>query len=69
MYSDNKPTPDVKEVTLEMARGIAARIWCDPDYSHVLMNERLANDIALALKEWADKNAPGPQCSGAEYES
>ena len=36
-------------MTIETARGIAARIWCDPDYSHVTMNPEIADKIARML--------------------
>ena len=31
------------------ARQIAARIWCDQDYSHVVMDVDLAEEIAIML--------------------
>lgn len=36
---------------IQTARGIAARIWCDPDYEHVEMNVDLAERIAVMLQE------------------
>lgn len=39
----------MKEITMETARQIAARIWCDPEYSHIEMNTTLAENIALLL--------------------
>jgi len=34
---------------METAIGIAARIWCDPDYEYVIMNPDLAERIAALL--------------------
>ena len=34
---------------LTTARQIAARIWCDQDYSHVVMDVDLAEKIAIML--------------------
>ena len=42
---------------IQTARGIAARIWGDPDYEHVTMNPDLADRIARMLKEEADTQA------------
>lgn len=36
-------------ITKEKAREVAARIWCDPEYSHVEMNPDLAMEIAELL--------------------
>lgn len=36
------------------AREIAARIWCDPDYEHVVMNPKLAEAIANLLLDEAN---------------
>lgn len=36
-------------MNIETARGIAARIWCDQDYSHVTMNVEMAERIARLL--------------------
>jgi len=36
-------------MTIETARGIAARIWGDPEYSHVTMNVEIAEKIARML--------------------
>jgi hypothetical protein len=36
------------------ARQVAARIWCDQDYSHVVMNPELAEQIAWLLMEEAN---------------
>lgn len=33
---------------------IAARIWCDQDYSHVVMNPELATKIAHMLMDEAN---------------
>ena len=40
---------------IETARGISARIWCDPDYSHVEMDVKLAEEIAYKLLECAQQ--------------
>jgi hypothetical protein len=34
---------------IQTARGVAARIWGDPEYSHVAMNAHLAEQIAILL--------------------
>jgi hypothetical protein len=39
---------------IDTARGVAARIWCDQDYSHVLMNAGLAERIAYLLMDEAN---------------
>lgn len=36
-------------ITFETAREIAARIWLDPEYSHVVMDALLADTIAELL--------------------
>ncbi len=41
--------------TMETAIGVAARIWCDPDYSHVAMNTGVAFRIAKMLYALANK--------------
>lgn len=42
-------------ITKEKAREVAARIWCDPEYSHVEMNPDLALEIAELLYKEAMK--------------
>ena len=37
------------------AKEIAARIWGDPDYSHVAMNPELAEQIARLLMDEANE--------------
>ena len=37
-------------MNINIAREVAARIWCDPDYSHVTMNPEIAEKIAQMLK-------------------
>lgn len=44
------------EVNIQTARGIAARIWCDPDYEHVVMDIELADKIAKMLMDHANQN-------------
>ena len=34
---------------------IAARIWCDPEYSHIVMNSTLAEHIAELLHREASR--------------
>ena len=41
-------------MNLETARGIAARIWGDPDYSRVIMNPAVAEQIAHLLMDEAN---------------
>jgi hypothetical protein len=45
------------------AIGVAARIWCDQDYSHVIMNGVLAQKIARLLKKEADAQENKKQIS------
>jgi hypothetical protein len=45
---------------IETARGIAARIWCDQDYSQYVMNPELAERIARMLQEEANKQDAAP---------
>lgn len=42
---------------IDTARGVAARIWCDPDYEHVIMNPDLAEEIAVILMGEANHQA------------
>lgn len=42
-------------ITFETAREIAARIWCDPEYSHVVMDVTLADTIAEMLHAHANR--------------
>jgi len=42
-------------VDIETARGISARIWCDPDYSHFEMDVKLTEEIAYKLLECAQR--------------
>jgi len=42
-------------MNIETARGVAARIWGDPDYSHVVMDVKLAEEIAYKLLECAQR--------------
>ncbi len=44
------------EMDIETTRGIAARIWCDIDYSHEEMDVDLAEKIAQMLLENANKS-------------
>jgi len=41
-------------MNIQTAREVAARIWCDPDYSFVVMNAALAEAIAKMLLEEAN---------------
>ena len=41
---------------IAIAREIAARIWCDPEYQYMIMDVELAERIAVMLKEYADDN-------------
>lgn len=41
-------------MNIETAREVAARIWCDPAYSYVVMNAALAEAIAKMLLEEAN---------------
>ena len=34
---------------IDKAREVAARIWCDQDYSHIIMNPILCEQIAWML--------------------
>ena len=43
---------------LETAHQIAARIWGDPEYSHIVMNVDLAEKIAVMLMNNANGKAP-----------
>ena len=45
----------------DTAKQIAARIWCDPEYSHVPMNSMLVIEIAGLLQAEANKNIFGWQ--------
>ena len=48
----HKKEPDKKEkkwMTIETAREIAARIWCDPEFDHLEMNVYAAEAIANIL--------------------
>ena len=45
---------------LETARHIAARIWCDQEYSHVEMDVDLAEEIAVMLMDNANGKSPAP---------
>ena len=40
-------------MTIELCREIAARIWCDHEYSHIEMNTELAEEIAQKLYLYA----------------
>lgn len=42
-----------KYMTKETVLGVVARIWCDPDYSWVVMNVELAEKIAQLLLDEA----------------
>ncbi len=42
-------------MTIETAREVAARIWCDPAFSHVVMDGRLCEQIAQKLVEVANE--------------
>lgn len=46
---------DMKNLTLDDCRGIAARIWCDQDYQHMVMNGRLCEQIARMLMDEAQR--------------
>jgi hypothetical protein len=37
------------KMNIETARGIAARIWCDPEFSHITMDIKAAEEIAQIL--------------------
>ena len=39
----------MKTLTIDDCRGVAARIWCDPDYQHMVMNVYLCEMIAQML--------------------
>jgi len=49
-----QPTGAIDKTT---ALGVAARIWGDPDYQHVIMNPELANKIACLLMDEANSQA------------
>jgi len=51
---NNEETIISKEMSIETARGIAARIWCDHDYKYMEMNAEVAEKIAVLIKEEAD---------------
>lgn len=36
-------------MTMETCLEVAARIWCDPDFSHVVMDAEAAKHIATIL--------------------
>ena len=42
-------------MVINTAREIAARIWCDQDYSNIIMNPELAEKIAEMLMEEANR--------------
>lgn len=39
----------MKTLTIDDCRGVAARIWCDPDYSHMVMDVYLCEMISQML--------------------
>lgn len=43
----------------QTAIGVAARIWCDPDYPYVMSSD-LAEKIARLLLEYANSDAAQP---------
>jgi hypothetical protein len=47
-------------MNINTARGIAARIWCDQDYSNVIMNPDLAEKIAIMLMNEANGQVETP---------
>ena len=47
-------------MNIETARHIAARIWCDPEYSHVQMDVDLAEKIAVMLMNNANGEVTAP---------
>lgn len=49
----NKPFVQVKnaEVTMDTCLQIAARIWCDREFSHVVMDPEACLEIAKILKK------------------
>lgn len=53
---------------INIALEVAARIWCDQDYSHIVMNVDLAKKIAHLLKDEADRQSAQP-ANGADAES
>lgn len=54
---NNMKNPWLKKkegVSMETCRGVAARIWCDEEYSHIVMNPKICEKIALMLFEVAN---------------
>jgi len=49
----------MRPLTIERAREIAARVWCDPEFSHVEMHVNAAEQIAEILVQVSLGNARG----------
>lgn len=41
-------------VSVETCREVAARVWCDKEYSHIVMDAKVCEKIALLLFEVAN---------------
>lgn len=50
-----------EKFTMAKAIGVAARIWCDPDYSHVVMDTGVGFEIAKILYDLANRQAEEEQ--------
>lgn len=50
-------------MTIETARHVAARIWCDREYSSKVMNVDLCEKIAGMLHEYANRPESKPSPS------
>lgn len=44
-------------MNIETCREIAARIWCDPEYQHIVMDVEACEKIAQILFEIANKES------------
>ena len=50
-------------MTLETAREVTGRLWCDPEYHHVELDAHFAEAIAILLWRYANEPAPEPHVS------
>jgi hypothetical protein len=50
-------------VPTEIARGIAARVWCMPKTSHIVMDTELAEEFACTIERYRQALI---WCSGSE---
>ena len=55
VLDDDEPVVRPEVFTMETAIGVAARIWCDQDYSHVVMDTGVAFRIAKMLHALANR--------------